>query len=45
MERIQLLRECMNVIGTSNSGDPMSPEDEYGDELEIFLDGKWRLLL
>jgi hypothetical protein len=44
MERVQLLRECMNVIGASNSGDPLSPEDEYSDELEIFLDGKWRLL-
>jgi len=44
-ERVQLLRECMNVIGTSDIGDPISPEDEYGDELEIFLSGKWRLLL
>ena len=44
-ERIQLLRECMGVIGTSDMGDPLSPDEEYGDELAIFLDGKWRLLL
>ena len=45
LERVQLLRKCMDVIGTSNIGDPLSPEDEYDDELEIFLSGKWRLLL
>jgi len=44
-ERVQLLRECMCVIGTSNMDDPMSPDEEYSDELAIFLDGKWRLLL
>ena len=43
-DRIQLLRKCMHVIDTSNSGDPISIEDEYSDELAIFLNGKWRLL-
>ena len=45
LERVQLLRECMNVTDTSNVDNRMSPEDEYSDELEIFLSGKWRLLL
>jgi len=44
-ERIQLLRKCMRVIGTTNIGGPMSPDEDYSDELAIFLDGKWRLLL
>ena len=43
--RIQLLRKCMNVLDTSNSNDPISLEDEYSDELEIFLSGKWRFLV
>jgi hypothetical protein len=44
-DRIQLLRKCMNVIDTSNSGDSVSLDDEYSDELMIFLNGKWRLLV
>jgi hypothetical protein len=44
-ERIQLLRKCMQVLDTSNSDAPLSLDDEYNDELEIFLNGKWRLLL
>jgi len=44
-DRIQLLRECMGVISTSDIGDSLSPEDQYSDELEIFLEGTWRLLL
>ena len=45
LERIQLLRKCMNVLDTSNSNDAVSLEDEYSDELEIFLSGKWRFLV
>ena len=45
LERIQLLRKCMNVLDTSNSNTPISLEDEYSDELEIFLSGKWRFLI
>ena len=45
LERIQLLRKCMNVLDTSNSNDPITLEDEYSDELEIFLSGKWRFLI
>jgi len=44
-ERIQLLRECMGVIGTSDMGTPLPHNEEYDDEMAIFLDGKWRLLL
>ena len=43
-ERIQLLRKRMDVLYTSNSNDPMTIDDEYNDELAIFLNGKWRLL-
>jgi len=43
-ERIQLLRKCMQVLDTSNSDAPLSLDDEYNDELAIFLNGKWRLL-
>ena len=44
-ERISLLRKRMDVLCTSNSNDPMTIDDEYDDELAIFLDGKWRLLI
>jgi hypothetical protein len=44
-DRIQLLRKCMHVLDTSNSGDVISLDDEYSDELAIFLNGKWRLLV
>jgi hypothetical protein len=44
-ERIQMLRKCMQVLGTSNSNSPVSLDDEYSDELEIFLKGKWRMLI
>ena len=44
-DRIQLLRKCMNVLDTSNSNASMSLDDEYSDELAIFLNGRWRLLL
>jgi len=42
--RIQLLRKCMNVLDISNSNDLVSLDDEYNDELEIFISGKWRFL-
>ena len=43
--RIQLLRKCMHVLDTSNTREPLSEDDEYSDELEIFLKGKWRQLI
>jgi hypothetical protein len=43
--RIQLLRKCMDVIDTSNTNEALSVDDDYNDELEIFLNGKWRLLI
>jgi len=43
--RIRLLRKCMNVIDMSNTGEALSEDDEYDDELEIFLNGKWRMLI
>ena len=44
-DKIQLLRLCMNVLDTSNSNETLSIDEEYSDELEIFLNGKWRFLL
>jgi hypothetical protein len=43
-DKIALLRECMGVIGTSDSGDELSPADNYSDELEIFCEGSWRFM-
>jgi len=43
--RIQLLRKCMHVLDTSNTHESLSEDDEYSDEIEIFLNGKWRLLI
>jgi hypothetical protein len=43
-ERIQLLRKCMNVIDTSNVSEILSVDDDYNDELEIFIEGSWRFL-
>jgi hypothetical protein len=45
-ERIRLLRKCMQVIDTSNvDGDTISADNEYSDELEIFVEGSWRFLI
>jgi hypothetical protein len=44
-DRIQLLRKCMRVIDTSNAEDKLSIDDEYNDELEIFIEGSWRFLI
>jgi len=44
-DRIHLLRKCMHVLDTSNSSEALSIDDEYSDELEIFLSGKWRFLI
>jgi hypothetical protein len=44
-DRIQLLRKCMHVLDTSNTTEVLSIDDEYSDELEIFLNGKWRFLI
>jgi hypothetical protein len=44
-ERIKLLRKCMHVIDTSNVTDTLSIDDEYNDELEIFIESSWRFLI
>jgi hypothetical protein len=44
-ERIKLLRKCMNVIDTSNVTEILSVDDDYNDELEIFIEGSWRFLI
>jgi len=44
LERIKLLRKCMRFIDASNSNNSITIDDEYSDELAIFLDGRWRLL-
>ena len=43
-KRIQLLRKCMNVLDISNTDSSICLDDEYDDELAIFLNGKWRML-
>jgi|TergutMp193P3_1026864.scaffolds.fasta_scaffold29556_2 hypothetical protein len=43
--RIQLLRKCMHVRDTSNTNEVLSMDDDYNDELEIFLNGTWRMLI
>ena len=43
-EKIELLRKCMGVLDISNISEELSEEEEYADELEIFLDGTWRFL-
>ncbi|MDR0448580.1 MAG: hypothetical protein LBH07_07915 [Treponema sp.] len=43
--RIQLLRKCMQVLDTSDADSSLSPDDEYTDELAIFLNGTWRFLI
>jgi hypothetical protein len=44
-ERIKLLRKCMQVMVFENVEDDISLEDAYNDELEIFVEGSWRLLI
>jgi hypothetical protein len=44
-ERIKLLRKCMRVIDTSNITGTLSIDDEYNDEVEIFVEGSWRFLI
>ena len=46
-ERIGILQKCMHVLDTSNAVDcnSLSVDDEYDDEIEIFLNGKWRFLI
>jgi hypothetical protein len=44
-ERVKLLRKCMRVIDTSNVTDVLTVDDEYNDELEIFVEGSWRFLI
>ncbi|GMO24906.1 MAG: hypothetical protein Ta2B_04360 [Termitinemataceae bacterium] len=44
-ERIKLLRKSMKVLDTSNTESSLSLEDQYSDELAIFLEGTWRFLL
>ena len=43
--RVQLLRKCMHVRDTSNTNEVLSMDDEYNDELEIFLNGIWRMFI
>jgi hypothetical protein len=43
--RIKLLQKCMHVLDTSHTNETLSLDDDYNDELEIFLNGKWRMLI
>ncbi|GHU48231.1 hypothetical protein FACS1894200_04900 [Spirochaetia bacterium] len=44
-DRINLLRKCMKVIDTSNADEELPIEDEYHDELAIFVKPMWRFLI
>ncbi|GHV91475.1 hypothetical protein AGMMS50268_19780 [Spirochaetia bacterium] len=44
-ERIDLLRKCMKVVDTSNTQEDLTIEDEYHDEVEIFVSASWRFLI
>jgi uncharacterized secreted protein with C-terminal beta-propeller domain len=44
-ERIELLRKCMKVVDTSNTQEDLTIEDEYHDEVEIFVSASWRFLI
>jgi hypothetical protein len=44
-DRIGLLKYCMGVKNISQSPEELTPEQEYEDELLIFLDGTWRFLI
>jgi hypothetical protein len=44
-ERIDLLRKCMKVVDTSNTQEKLAIEDEYHDEIEIFVSASWRFLI
>jgi hypothetical protein len=44
-ERVNLLRKCMKVIHISNTVDELTIEDEYNDEVEIFVSASWRFLI
>jgi hypothetical protein len=44
-ERVKILRKCMQVLDTSNANGVLSADDEYSDELAIFLNGTWRFVI
>ena len=46
-DKIGLMRLCMGVknYSYSPSNDDLTPEQQYEDELLIFLDGSWRFLI
>ena len=46
IERRKLLFEAMGFIDQFNAPEPeeISPEQQYSTELEIFVEGSWRLL-
>lgn len=45
-DKIEILRECMGVeeIFNSPGNVELSLNDEYEEEVEIFIEGTWRLL-
>jgi len=46
-DKIGLLRLCMGVknYSPSSSSTTLTPEQQYDDELLVFLDGSWRFLV
>jgi len=46
-DKIGLLRLCMGVksYSSSPSSTTFTPEQQYDDELLVFLDGSWRFLV
>jgi hypothetical protein len=44
-DKIALLRFCMGVESVSDAPqEKLTPEQEYEDELSIFIEGSWRFL-
>ena len=45
-DKVFLLQKSMGVISAFSAPSPvnLTPEQEYEDELAIFLEGSWRLL-
>ena len=44
-DKIALLHKCMQIESTSSVPTSLTPEELYPDELEIFIEGSWRLLI
>ena len=44
-DKIALLRKTMQVEDISNIQEEITPEEEYEDEVKIFIEASWRFLI